>query len=405
MSLKGSLQTVALPEVLNFLADNGKSGVFHVSGGLGDGRLWFDHGRICGFQVPRATEPSEAIFGLLRVENGEFDFDADVERPEDAEAVSSEDGEVAPALESAEAKLVEWREIVAVVPSLQHRLQLRADVPEEPVLLEPAQWMMVVSIASGSTVGKVLDDRGLQEFEGCKAVKGLVDASLVEVLEPADEPGVVEAENEPVVAEAGEEPVAPANGSVSEFGFSSSSLRFGTEPVSEDRPAAENNTDEHGGEADSSEADRYAALRAAMLEVGENLVTDQPEDEPVGDHPVFELPADSEAHGRAALEALLSEVTEDSVEADMPEDPVDGLADRGPWTEHELSSMDSGHEPSVGDDELGHVVPFAAAASAEDGKEAEAAGEAEATEAEEVPPAGEPINRGLLLKFLSSVRN
>lgn len=407
MSLKGSLQTVALPEVLNFLADNGKSGVFHVSGGLGEGRLWFDHGRISGLQVPRATEPSEAIFGLLRVEDGEFDFDADVERPEDVEAVSSEDGEVVPALESAQAKLAEWREIVAVVPSLQHRLQLRAEVPDEPVLLEPAQWMMVVSIASGSTVDKVLDDRSLQEFEGCKAVRGLVDASLVEVLDPAEEPPVVETHEEPAPAVI-EESFTSANGLDPEPRFASSFLRFGVGSDSEEPSQPEAVSDAHDGEVASSEADRYAALRAAMLEIGENLVTDQPDEEPAGEHPVFELPADSEADGRAALEALLSEVTEDSAGTDMPatDDTIDGLADRGPWTDHELSSMDAGDdEEPAGEAEAMDILPFGAVAPAHGDTETEEAGAAESAETAEAPPAEEPINRGLLLKFLSSVRN
>ena len=460
--LKGSLQTVALPEVLNFLADTGKSGEFHVSGGHGEGRLWFDHGRISGFQVARSEQPAEAIFELLRISGGEFDFVADVDRPEDVRRAEGDTGVVAPALEAAEARFAQWRDILAVVPSLEHRVQLRAEAPAEAVSLQPEQWVMVVSIGDGRTVGQVIEAREMQEFDGCKAVADLVEASLVEVLEPAVE---VEPEVEDSVVEepvaavepdlVGEEPVAEEHEAEEPVGEAAvdepvaevadaepdqedsdpvALLEFGvTEAhqgwdVKSDEPAGVDTPEPvyspfsfATGEAQitsgSQEADHYAALRAAMVEVGENLTGDEPEQEYAESaHPVYEFHADPEMDSRAALQALLNEVADDGAALQpVHDEAVDGLADRGPWTEHELSAMDSEHEAwSEPGYEVSNIVPFAPVQAADDeAVEGDVAHEPATADVEgagngdgeEAPPAEEPINRGLLLKFLSSVRN
>lgn len=404
MALKGSLHTVDLPEVLTFLAGTGKSGEFHVSGSRGEGRLWFDQGRIAGFEVSRSHEPADAIFELLRIDDGDFDFDGDTGRPDHVPAVGSDDGAIEPALEAAQARMAEWRDIVAVVPSLEHRLALRADEPSDTVVLEPAQWMMVVAVGTGRTVAEVIDARGMQEFDGCKAVRSLVDASLVEVLEPVAEAPVAEEPiiDEPVV----EEPVAWHS-------------EYQPSPA-DDENVAVPETVPYSFEPDThteaqSDDDHYAALRAAVVEIGDDLVP--AEDyatyaEPA--HPVYELSADPQLDSRAALQALLSEVSEDGATgSDYESHPdahgaVDGLADRGPWTDHELSAMDVSEHGAwdSSPEDTSNIVPFAPVHSTdEQGYDPTEAVDDDSSETEEETPAEEPINRGLLLKFLSSVRN
>lgn len=444
MSLKGSLKTAALPEVLNFLSNNGKSGEFHVSGSHGEGRLWFAEGRISGFRAAKAEKPFEAIFELLRIDDGEFTFDAEAERPTDVNDAGDEDGQVGPALEAAEARMAEWLEIVEVVPSLSHRLQLRSDRPADDVILDPDQWLMVVAIGAGHSVGEVIDERGLQEFDGCRAVRALVDASLVQVHEPeVHEPEVAEVEvaapdaAEPGMAEAVvvENPLAgfgfhtpadeatpyPAFGSFGSFGSSAEPVEtdhpFGSEPVFDSLPvsdseAVSDSEPAYGGEqadftgADqvdgSEESDHYAALRAAMVEIGDDLVTEDEVDEEQPVH-AYELQVDPPEDGRAALQALLSEVTAEGGDQPMSDDDhVDGLADRGPWTQHELTAMDGDHGWHDDAEEASNIVPFAPVHAEAEAGEVHAD---EAEEAAEAAPAEEPINRGLLLKFLSSVRN
>lgn len=468
MSLKGSLQTVALPEVLRFLSGTGKSGEFHVSGANGDGRLWFDTGRISGFQARLAAEPYEAIFEMLRISDGDFDFTADRERPADAHPADSVD--LDSTIEAAEQRMTEWARIVEVVPSLAHRISLKSEAPGERVELAASQWSTVVTISRGGTVGEVIDARGLPEFDGCAAVRDLVEAGLVEISEPADVPAdalaevaevapvigfepfeapaeVAESDDdtadvepdhgfepifviEPVSSlaepehqadtepeheagaepassfgsdfqfDAGAEPVADVEVVHDEDAIPAEMLRFGSQPDEADAAVSSN-----GVGADDEQAvvelgeDHYAALRAAVVEVGENLDVDGDvtQAESAGSD-VYELNVEPELDGRAALQALLSEVTTPD-DSESPVETVDGLADRGPWTEHELSAM----EADRAEEETSNIVPLVPVSKVMEGDEATDQVEGEAPGGSE--PSEEPINRGLLLKFLSSVRN
>ena len=83
-------------------------------------------------------------------------------------------------MEEAEERLLQWPGISAVVPSLSSRLRLEESVDAD-VMLSPDQWGLIALIGSGHSVAEVLDGRGLGEFDGCKAVKELVDLGLVQV--------------------------------------------------------------------------------------------------------------------------------------------------------------------------------------------------------------------------------
>lgn len=403
MSLKGSLETVALPEVLHLLADTSKSGELRVQGSRLGGRLWFDEGALVGFEVGRSTEAADAIFELLREDDGDFGFEADAKAPESAQVPDSGNRVVGPILEVAQERLAEWVEIVAVVPSLDHQVRLVDDAPRDEVVLDRGQWSLLVAIGEGHTVQQVLDARDLREFDGCKALKPMVDSELVMVHEPAAaEAAVVE---EPVAEEpVFEEPVAeepavePAPPSYEPFGYDTvAETPAVEEPVSEvhDEPA----------EADNAE-----------------------------DQPHYQAPA--------AMEALLAELGSEApvgeVESHQDEAPVDGLSDRGPWTATELDQMGGWEHdtaaaapapaalfhPGSTYDQIGEDPAYDSSAydtggyehTTYEGDEHPAYGAAEyasgddttdETEDESEPeqPTEEPINRGLLLKFLSSVRN
>ncbi len=108
--------------------------------------------------------------------------------------------------------------------------------------------------------------------------------------------------------------------------------------------------------------------------------------------------------------ALLSEVTPPATggPSDVAgEDHIDGLADRGPWTEHELSSINNEGAWSEGS-EHSNIVPFAPVHGSDDPDDAVGSADEQDDEGgaeDDEVPGEEPINRGLLLKFLSSVRN
>lgn len=398
MSLKGSLQTAALPEVLKFLAETGKSGELHVRGSHIEGRLWFSSGALSGHEVVRSADAVEALFQLLRNDEGDFGFSNSDGHPEGDHSTDRTD--VAEALEHAQARLAEWSDIVAVVPSLDHRLTLATEAPADSIVVDSDQWAMVVAIGEGRTVAQTIDARHLGEFDGCRSVKVLVETGLVRIAEPdrpyfaptSAEPLDVESEHHVFPLKVQHVDVAAAVDSVVQHDeVTEADLYDGFDSPTEDETPAEPAI--NGG-------DHYAALRSMIVDVDRDL-SETGAAYPTSHHTgIDEVPEES-MDGKSALQALLAEVSSYPVDASTSDtgpgvtadDPtnaghgtvVDGLADRGPWPEQELASFEGWTEPE---------------ASAEHEAQVE-----EEQDSSEEAPGEEPINRGLLLKFLSSVRN
>jgi hypothetical protein len=408
VSLTGSLETFALSEVLNLLADTSKSGELCVRGSRIDGRLWFDSGAFSAFAVGDSEKPFEAIFELLRDAGGDFEFFHGEVAPDNATQADSDHREVRVEIDRAQARLAEWVDIVAVVPSLQHHVKLAPAAPSDRVTVDRAQWELVVSIANGGAVEDVLQSCDLREFEGCRAIKGLVDIFLAEVYDApvaaaTDEPAQPYVEDyslqAPVVSES-----APVDteGSAPE---ATDDMSVGSEPVnshySELWAAALEATQSETGEGPATESAAPQESVEAIAEVSNNGHEEH-------------APEPYEDDGREALRALLAEVTStvDQPQATEVDEPVDGLKDRGPWTSHELASFEQlggwtedASEPA----EASSAVTADDASAPHDEELADQDGqveaEAAAEEPDEEPAVEEPINRGLLLKFLSSVRN
>ena len=174
MSLQGSLETFSLPDVLRLLAATDKTGELQVATGRGSGQVWMKDGKVVGGSVGRALESVDAVFELLRSDNGSFTFVAD------RQAVTAAPGEdVEDVLAEAEARLVEWREIEAVVPSMQVRAALAPTAPNPVATMTAEQWLAIVAVSKSTTVEGVMDHLEMGEFVTCKTIKGLVELGLV----------------------------------------------------------------------------------------------------------------------------------------------------------------------------------------------------------------------------------
>lgn len=312
MSLHGTLETFALPDVLALLAATKKNGELHVVGGTTDGRVWFDAGNVVGTAVGASTAFVDAVFELLRLESGKFSFDADKTAPS-----PSEPEPIQPLLDEAQSRLTEWRSIEAVVPSLGHGVRLLAEVDEGPVTVTGDQWRALVGVATSPTVQSVVERLGVGEFETCRTLKGLVEAGLVTVEERAAAPA----------------PPPP--------------------PVRAEAPAP-------------------APVETAV-----------------------EAPV--EAPAKPKIEALTSTPAASAAELEATPDP----APAPPKAKKAKPAPEAQGEA----DELVRQVAALEATQAEAAPETAPEAEAEAEAAEEPTAEGEePINRGLLLKFLSSVR-
>lgn len=184
MALQGTIETFALPDVLRLLASSKKTGRLRVSGTRGSGSVWVESGQIVQTDAtgaPHALSNVDVVFELLRYRDGSFTFENDRNAPD-----PSGQQEVEPVLIEAELQLAEWREIEAVIPSIDCGVRLVPDLPRADVVIDAEKWRVLVAIGGGTSVSQVGDKLILGEMPVSRAIRELVELGVVEVLEPGE---------------------------------------------------------------------------------------------------------------------------------------------------------------------------------------------------------------------------
>ncbi|MGV3760484.1 MAG: DUF4388 domain-containing protein [Actinomycetota bacterium] len=398
MALQGTLDTFALPDVLHLLATTKKTGCLRLEGRRGIGTVHVDAGEVVAVSAahaPLATDPADALFELLRFDDGAFSFEADAAPDERGPATDVES-----LLEAATGLLAEWREIEAVVPSLDAHISLRSALGGDDVTIPAHQWAHLVAIGGGRTVRALGEHLELAELPVSRVVRDLLELGVVELEER--EPVVTE-DPAPAVDEASAEPSEPAAAEPSDAERSSATEP--EEPSSElapppPPPAAP----QPGASDDESAAPLLGSITPAEGDTGETAdETGLPVARPIkarrprprlleaSDEPERFVPLDLPGHrSTPAATSGASGQELDDLTAAFP-----GLATRGGLSADEDAAVSvqlAALSPEVADAVL--------AAAEEPDEESVAAALDEAVEGEEAP-----INRGLLLKFLGSARS
>jgi hypothetical protein len=200
VALQGTLETFALADVLRLLASTKKTGVLRIDGDRGTGELSVVDGELAGASAagaPRAERPAEVLFELLRFSDGSFIFDP--EAPPSGERHDNVDE----ALADAEEQLNEWRQIEAVIPSPTRQLTLVADRAGKEITLSARQWSAIVAVGVGCTSVQLGERLGLAELPATRIARELVELGAVEVGDEAGPRSV------PAPPPSFERPVAP----------------------------------------------------------------------------------------------------------------------------------------------------------------------------------------------------
>ena len=343
MSLQGSIETFALPDVLGLLASTKKSGELRVVASNLEGSVWFAQGQLVQSAIGgQGRKPADAVFELLRLVTGTFAFEAESSAPSPGEPHA-----VPELLATAQAALLEWKDIAKVVPSVDYVVRMAAEPPLPEVTVFADQWKLLVAIAGGRSVRDLMDRLSKSEFDTCKAVKDLVDAGLATVgAAPKPKP-------EPAPAPAAK----PA----------ASAAAAAAAAVAAAVPAAGNGRAAQPADGKSANTKVGLARSAQEAEAAAPARTGWSASPKVG--AAGEKPAKAQAEAPAAPAGKPEAATTTDAQALVAQ----------------LAAL-------AGDDE--EVVAEKVAAHL-----------AEGGQLPEVADANEPINRGLLLKFLSSVRN
>ena len=196
MALSGTLDTLSLPELCELLSGTNKTGALHVRSETGQGVLWFTGGQVCAGEAGGQTGPPpgpsgdllerlhDVCFELFRYTEGSFEFEADRRPSWPAERSVDVTGLLA----ETERRMAEWREIIAVIPSVEARPRLVPEPPAGgPITLDAAQWRVVTGIDGRRRVSALIRVLDGGEFTVCKVLRSLVQAGLVEI-DAADPP-------------------------------------------------------------------------------------------------------------------------------------------------------------------------------------------------------------------------
>ena len=190
MSLRGSLETFELADVLALVAGTAKTGELEVVSDRGTARLWFREGKIAGSELDDLFDPVAVVARLLRAEEGDFTFDTV------AVDATADAADVPTVLTDADRVVAEWVEIESVIPSMHTIVTLALSTEDDEVTLTAREWAVVTAVGDGRSVVEVARQLELDDLAAARVAKGLVDRGLLEVAEaqarvvtlPAEEP-------------------------------------------------------------------------------------------------------------------------------------------------------------------------------------------------------------------------
>jgi hypothetical protein len=219
-TLRGSLDTFALPEIVRLIASSGKTGVLTAETFRLKGRIFLDEGAI-NFATTRGddgdvedlrrmtTSPAgnerrgrkdsspgqtledvveqqalEVFVRLMRMSGGKFVFDEGARtRAFGTGAVLRLD--VDKVIDQATSRITEWLDIETVVPSPTTRFTLNRDLADDEfeVTLDARSWTFLAAVGDAASVQDLAERLRIFEFPAARKVAEFVRRGL---LVPAD---------------------------------------------------------------------------------------------------------------------------------------------------------------------------------------------------------------------------
>ncbi len=185
MSLQGTLRTLGITEVLEFLADRKATGRLDIDAGSGRATYWMFRGDVNAneylFQGEQGNDPAEATYYALSELDGTFIFDED-EAPPLGEPV-----EDVPSVLARTAAIAErWAEIQQDIPSVHHVLCRNTEI-DGSVTIQPEWWKAIELVGSGTTCKSLAVALDLDPLSASTMAHEMLEAGLLVVSEDIEE--------------------------------------------------------------------------------------------------------------------------------------------------------------------------------------------------------------------------
>jgi hypothetical protein len=192
--LQGTLDTLPLPELLGLLSNSHKTGALWLDAANSSAVLYLVEGRCSAAESSDAGDPVQdhdallarvidVCFGVERADEGKFRFGAEepawsCDDPVDLDVAVEELGRL----------VAEWRDIQAVIPSLDCRMRLVDDLGVDELTLDRERWQLVVAIDGRRSVRDLVRKTNRPVLDVCHTILSLVDAGAVNVGAPPAPP-------------------------------------------------------------------------------------------------------------------------------------------------------------------------------------------------------------------------
>lgn len=223
MSLQGTLSTLGITEVLEFLASRSSNGQLDITTTSGTASYLLVNGTIgiAEYEFVRGSgeNPAEATYYVLAEMDGEFFFD-------DHPVEGAEEGVDVPTLLGDTAEIAErWLAVEEGIPTTSHVLSRNSEL-DASVTIKPEWWKVLEVLGQGKSSAELSSLLDLSILDTSTQALDMVDAGLLTVGDPA-----AEAAADPVVEEI-EPEAAPEEMAVTEHVAPEA-----VEPVAEASPA------------------------------------------------------------------------------------------------------------------------------------------------------------------------
>ncbi len=214
--LQGTLETLALPELLGLLAQSRKTGALWLDAANSSAVLYIVEGRCCAAESSEAGEELsdaaallarviDVCFAVERADDGRFRFG-----PEEPPWTCEETIDLEVAIDELSRLVDEWREIQAVIPSLDCRIRLADDLGVEELTVDRERWQLIISLDGRRSVRDLVRKTNRPVLDVCHAILSMVDAGAVNVGPPPAPPVAARANGaRKRVSEVAVEPEAP----------------------------------------------------------------------------------------------------------------------------------------------------------------------------------------------------
>jgi hypothetical protein len=254
MPLQGTFDVLSFADVLHLLGRNRMTGRLHLRSRSMGANVYIDDGQLVGADLGEHSTNSaadvhsrleEICFELLEAERGSFEFTPDTVGMGPATVNLDVDA----VLDQARKRLDEWRDVQAVIPSLELHPHVVDSLPADEVTLSRERWRLVTAIDGRRSIRAIARSVGLTEYDTCRMVKSLMDEGIVELIGPqlagpgmSREPillidqDVAEEEEAAQSDRAGEDELGPAEAAASENAPQRSLSHGGTPAVPPPQP-------------------------------------------------------------------------------------------------------------------------------------------------------------------------